>query len=95
LVGGNKQSICPSWAPIESDGQLQDIERSKAFRHPVLNQMVPWAVTMALVDRRNDKKPLPRNIVTEWTPRDLPRLFIDFPCPVLIASTGSNSAIER
>lgn len=84
----------PEQAQVKRDGELQRIESAKAFRYAVLDQEFPCAVKLAFVDRRGNKKALLCYISAEPTAGCNACSSIS-PIFVLMASTDSNSIIER
>ena len=83
LVGRNNHPNMPEFPQIKSDGQLQRIECSKAFRYSVLNQELPCAVKMAFVNGRSNNETLPCKIGPEAPSSDFQGLLIDLPSPRL------------
>ena len=68
----------PGLPQVGSNGQLEGIEGSKAFRNTVLNEQMPGALEMALVNWQRDHQPLLGQVRTETPTGDVEGCLIDF-----------------
>ncbi len=81
LVRRDKRGDMSQAVKIESNSQLQRIQRPQAITDSVLNQEFSRALKVALVDRRGDNQALARQIGPEAAPGNLERWLINLSSP--------------
>ena len=80
LIGRHEHSNVPGLPQVESNGQLERIECSKAFRNSMLNEQVSGALEMALANWQRNPEPLLGHIRTEAPASNVQGRMIDLAC---------------